>query len=86
MGVSVNRERIKELVLDGYCVEFRNISICCITDYYKHKGMWKNYAFQVHVDHHRVGGTVSEIDENIDKSLQRFFELKGKCYGRQKED
>lgn len=76
-------DRIKELVLDGYCVEFRELSICCITDYYKHKGMWDSYAFQVHVDSHKVG-TVSEIDENVNKSVNRFLELKRKCYGRKK--
>ncbi len=75
-------ERIKELVLDGYCIEYKRLSICCVTDYYKHKGMFKGYAFQVHVDHHKLGGTVSEIDEDINKSVIRFFELKRKCYGR----
>lgn len=74
-------KRVKELVLDGYCIEYKALSICLITDYYKHKGML-DYAFQVHIDHHKVG-TVSEINESINESVARFFELKGKCYGRQ---
>ena len=75
-------KRVKELVLDGFCIEYRALSICLITDYYKHKGLL-DYAFQVHVDHYRLG-TVSEIHESIDKSVARFFELKRKCYGRHK--
>jgi hypothetical protein len=74
-------KRVKELVLDGFCVEYKAISICLITEYYKHKGMLQDYAFQIHVDHHKLGGTVSEINESINESVARFFELRGKCYG-----
>ena len=86
MGVLMNKletaEHVKQLVLDGFCIEYKSISICLITDYYRHKGMLQDYAFQVHVDHHKLGGTVSEINESINEPAARFMELRGKCYGK----
>ncbi len=72
--------RIKGLLLQGYAVEWKQLSLCCIADYYNGP-LVDNGAFQVHCDHYKTG-MVSELEPDVDKAVIRFLELKRKCYGR----
>ena len=65
-----HRESIKEKITNGRYVEYRGLSICKINDFYPLANGKTKY--QVHSYY------FSELYDNIDEALDRFFEIRWK--------
>lgn len=80
------RDKLRDLLLEGYSIELGRggkISICCLNDHYN--GL-PSIKFQVHSTHWKAiegieGNTYSELFDHLETALDKFFELKEKCYG-----
>ena len=72
--MSSHRERIKYNISNGRYEEYKTVSICKINDYYRiANGAIK---YQVHNESHKH--SFSQLYDNIDEAVDKFFELKRK--------
>lgn len=77
---NIEKIALIETLLNGYTIEFGKLSVCCINDYYH--GPLDKIKMQVHCEHYKLGGAVSELFDTAPLAIDRFLELKGICYER----
>ena len=87
------RDACKKLLLSGHCIEYKNISICRISDYCPRTGCSKEYKFgwQVDCDSGKLSDKVKDADKNgysrihvdLDRAISIFLKIKRVLYGNQ---
>lgn len=69
-----NKQLYKKIIQDGCAVEYKQLSICILSDYYK--GYFDGIIYQVDCEHPKVKH--SELYKSLDKAVSKFLELKRK--------
>lgn len=74
---------MKYMLLSGYTIEYKDISICFLPNY----GVHQRPKFQVHVSHRKLKDRVfSELYSSLDEAIDKFYGLKEYIYGQNKSN
>lgn len=77
------KKNIKNLLYSGYFIQYKDISICYLPDYYD----TNRQKFQVHAEHRKLKERVfSELYSSIDDAVDKFLGLKELIYATKSND